>query len=101
MRSIAVSIGLAVASLIVAATWMAWVVSQGTNQVIQPGWPAFKYAAFLLVALLLSLSALLGIKIRPPTNHSAALAIGIAAGLESLLFGFVWMALVFQLFLSP
>src|SRR2546422_114083 len=32
-----VSIGLAVAASVVAAAWMAWVVSQGTNQPIQPG----------------------------------------------------------------
>ena len=73
---------------------MAWVVSQGTNQLIQPGWWAFQYAALLLVAFLTALAALLTVTIRPSANSTGAGAIRVVAGLEILLFGFVWFALV-------
>jgi hypothetical protein len=93
-----VSVGLAAVSLVVAAAWMAWSVGQGTNQFIQPGWWAFRYTALLLVALVLALSAVVSVRIRPPANRTVALAVGVVAGLEGLLFGFVWIALVLQPF---
>jgi len=86
MRWTGVSIGFAVASFVVAAAWMDWVVSQGTNQLIQPGWWAFQYAGALLVALVLAVAALLTVKITKPTNHTVPLTVGVVAGLETLLF---------------
>ena len=94
MRWTAIATGLTFAAFLIAAGWMAWVVSQGTNQVIQPGWWVFRYAAALLAALVIAMAALLAVRIRPPANQTAALAIGIVASLEILLFGVVWLALV-------
>ena len=88
------------AALLIAAGWMAWVVSQGTNQLIQPGWWAFRYAALLLVAFAAALASLLTVTIRPRTNRTAA-AVRVVAGLETLLFGFVWFGLVVFPFSSP
>lgn len=88
------ALGLAVASLVVAAAWQGWVVSQGTNQLIQPGWWAFRYGAVLLLALVLAVAALVTVKLRPPTNRRARLAIEVVAGLEILFFGVVWFSLV-------
>jgi hypothetical protein len=47
------------------------------------------------------MAALLTVKIKKPTSHTVARTVGVVAGLETLLFGFVWMALVFQVFVSP
>jgi hypothetical protein len=94
MGRTAISGGLTIIAFLVAASWTGWVVSQGTNQLIQPGWWAFRYAALLLVALVIALAAVLVVRIKPPANRTAAVAIGVVAGLESLLFGFVWFALV-------
>src|SRR5437870_3622661 len=93
-RWTAVSIGLAVVGFVVAATWMGWVVSQGTNQLIQPGWWAFRYAAPLLIALVLALAALITARIKPQANRKMGIAVGVMAGLDCLLFGFVWLGLV-------
>lgn len=101
MRRTAIAIVLAAAALLVAAGWMAWVVSQGTNQLIQPGWLAFRYAALLLVAFATALAALLNVTIKPPANRTAVAAIRVVAGLEILLFGVVWFALVVMPFPSP
>lgn len=89
MRWTATSVVLAVIAFLVAAVWMVWVVSQGTNQFIQPGWWAFRYAAPLLVALASALAAVFTVRRRPPANMTAAVAIGVVAGLESLVFGVV------------
>ena len=43
MRSAAVGFTLVVAAFLIAAGWMAWVASQGTNQFIEPGLTAFRY----------------------------------------------------------
>jgi hypothetical protein len=88
------AIGLAVASLVIAAAWQGSVVSQGTNQLIQPGWWAFRYGAVLLLALVLAVAALVTVKLRPPTHRRARLAIEVVAGLEILFFGVVWFSLV-------
>jgi len=68
-RWTAASIGLAVVAFVVAATWMGWVVSQGTDQLIQPGWWAFRYAAPLVIALVLALAALITARIKPQANR--------------------------------
>ncbi len=94
MRWTAIAIGLALAAFLVAGGWMAWVVSQGTNQVIQPGWWAFRYAAALLAAFVIAMAALVTVRSRPPGNQTTALAVGVVATLEILLFGVVWFALV-------
>jgi hypothetical protein len=101
MRRTAIATVLAAAALLVATVWMACVVSQGTNQPIQPGWWAFRYAALLLVAFAAALGSLLAVTIRPPANRSATTAIQVVAGLETLLFGVVWFALVVMPLSSP
>ena len=100
MRWTIAEIGLASAALVIASTWMAWVVSQGTNQVIQPGWWAFRYAAPLLVALLMAVAAFAAVRFKPPVNQTAGLAIGVVSGLEILLFGVVWYSLAVMPFPS-
>jgi succinate dehydrogenase hydrophobic anchor subunit len=92
------SIGLAASSLGLASAWQGWVIRQGTNQLIQPGWWAFRYGAVLLLALVLAVAGLVTVKLRPPTNRRARLAIEVVAGLEILLFGVVWFSLVIMPF---
>ena len=94
MRWIATSAGLTITAFAVAAAWMVWVISQGTNQEIQPGWSAFRYAAPLLGALVSSVAAFVTVMIGPEPKRGASVAIGVVAGLESMLFGFVWAGLV-------
>jgi len=91
MRRTALAIVLAAVALLVATGWMTWVIGQGTIQVVEPSWEAFRYAAPLLVAFVIALSALLTVTIRPPTNRRAT-AVRFVAGLETLLFGVVWFA---------
>jgi hypothetical protein len=73
---------------------MAWVVGQGTNQLIQPGWSSFRYAVGLGIALGLAIAALLVRNSTPPANQTVSLTIGVVAGLEVCVFGFVWLGLV-------
>jgi len=94
------AIALAVVALLVAGGWMLWVVSQGTNQFIEPGWSAFRYAAALLLAFAFAIAAVITVKLREPANRRITLAVGVIAGLEGLLFGFVWFALVVMPFPS-
>ena len=93
--------GLVIASLVCASAWMAWVAGQGTDQLIQPGWWAFRYAALLLLALVMALAALIIATIRAPANRSAGLAIRVVSGLEILFFGLVWFSLVVMPLSSP
>jgi hypothetical protein len=88
------SIGLAGSSLGLASAWQGWVIMQGTNQLIQPGWWAFRYAALLLAALALAVVALVMATRRPPADPRVGLAIRVVCGLEILLFGVVWFSLV-------
>ena len=83
-----------VAAFVIAAAWMAWVVSQGTNQFVEQGWPSFRYAAALSVALVIAMAALVTVNVRPPANRTLRLAVGVAAGLEILVFGVFWFSLV-------
>lgn len=111
MRWTAAAIGMTVAAFVVAAGWMAWVISQGTNQVIvitegppnfmEHEWWAFRYAAGLLAAFPIAVAAIVTVNIRPPVNQTLRLAIGVVAGLEILVFGFVWFALVVMPLSSP
>ena len=104
MRWTAFAIGMIVAALVIAAAWMAWVISQGTGQVItitisptppsRPVWWAFQYAAALLVALVIAIAALVTVNVRPPANRVLRIAVGVVAALEVLVFGVVWFALV-------
>jgi hypothetical protein len=94
MRWIAASAGLTIVGFAVAAVWMVWVISQGTNQEIQPGWSAFRYSAPLLGALVSSVAAFVTVMISPEPKRGVSVAIGVVAGLESMLFGFVWAFLV-------
>src|SRR5260370_17387913 len=94
MRWTATSGGLVVGALLVAAAWQGWVISQGTSQLIQPGWRAFRYATPLLVALVMALAGLITVRIRPPANRTTALTIGVMARLQFLLFALVWFSLV-------
>jgi hypothetical protein len=94
MRWIAASAGLAIAGFAVAAAWMVWVISQGTNQEIQPGWSAFRYSVPLLVALISSVAAFVTVMVSPGPKRGASVAIGVVAGLESMLFGLVWAGLM-------
>jgi TRAP-type C4-dicarboxylate transport system permease small subunit len=94
VRWTGVAIGLTVAAFVIAAAWMAWVISQGTNQFIVQGWPSFRYAAALSVALVIAVAALVTVNVRPPANRTFRLAVGVAAGLEILVFGAVWFSLV-------
>jgi hypothetical protein len=100
------AIAMTVAAFVIAAGWLAWVVSQGTNQTItitiivsptsptRPAWWAFQYSAALLVALILAVAALITLRVRPPANATLRIAIGVVAGLEVLVFGVVWFSLV-------
>ena len=100
------AIGMTLASFVVAAAWMAWVISQGTGQVIDitvtQGAPqfwesegrAFRYAATLLAAFIIAVAALVILIVRPPANRRLRLATGVVAGLEVLVFGFIWFSLV-------
>ena len=90
----ATSAGLTIAGFAVAAAWMVWVISQGTNQEIQPGCAAFRYSAPLLVALVSSVAALVTVMVSPEPKRAISVAIGVVAGLESMLFGVVWAFLV-------
>src|SRR5690242_6221764 len=90
MRWITASAGLTVAGLAIATAWMAWVISQGTNLEIQPGWSAFRYSAPLLVALVSSLAAFVTAMASPEPKRRGLIAIGVVVGLQSVLFGFVW-----------
>jgi hypothetical protein len=81
MRRTAIETVLAAAALPVAAGWVGWVVSQGTNQLIHPGWWAFRYAALLLVAFVTALAALLTVMIRPPADPRPAAGIPGRGGL--------------------
>ena len=94
MRWTAATAGLTIVGLAVATTWMVWVISQGTNQEIQPGWSAFRYAAPLLGALVSSVAAFVTVMVSPEPKPKALVPIGVVAGLESMLFGFVWAGLV-------
>ncbi|HEY8796559.1 MAG TPA: hypothetical protein VIO85_01705 [Candidatus Dormibacteraeota bacterium] len=106
MRWTAFAIGMTVAALVIAAAWMAWVISQGTDQPItititvsptppsRPVWWAFRYAAALLVALVIAIAALTTVNVRPPANRALRIAVGVVAGLEVLVFGVVWFSLV-------
>src|SRR5258708_39992976 len=94
MRWTATSGGLVVGALLVAAAWQGWVISQGTSQLIQPGWRAFRYATPLLVALVMAFAGLITVRIRPPANRTTALTIGVMAGLELLLFCLGWVLLL-------
>jgi hypothetical protein len=104
VRGIGIAIGLTVAAFVIAAAWMAWVISQGTGQVItitisptppsRPVWWAFQYAAALLVALVIAIAALVTVNVRPPANRSLQIAVGVVAALEVLVFGVVWFSLV-------
>src|SRR5260370_41324425 len=97
MRWRASSGGLVVGALLVAAALQGWVISQGTSQLIQPGWRAFRYATPLLVALVMALAGLIPVRIRPPANRTTALTIGVMAGLVLLLFCVV----LFSFFVMP
>jgi|SRR5579859_1570720 len=88
------SAGLAGAGFAAAAAWMVWVVSQGTNQEIEPGWSALRYSAPLLGALVSSVAAFVTVMVSPEPKRKASIAIGAVAGLESVLFGLVWAGLV-------
>jgi len=94
MRWTAASVGLAAAGFAIAGAWMVWVVSQGTNQEIQPGWSALRYSAPLLGALVSSVAAFVTAMVSPEPKRKASVAIGVVAGLESMLFGLVWACLV-------
>ena len=94
MRSAAVGATLVSAAFLIAAGWMVWVASQGTNQLIEPGVSAFRYSAALFIALALTVAAVVTIRLQPPTNPKVALAIGVVGGLQALLFGVVWFAMV-------
>jgi hypothetical protein len=94
MRWTVASAGLTLTGFAVAAAWMVWVISQGTNQEIQPGWSAFRYSAPLLGALVCSVAAWVTVVVNPQPKRWASVAIGVVAGLESMLFGFVWAFLV-------
>ena len=112
MRWTAAAIGMTVAAFVVAAGWMVWVISQGTNQVIditvgppsqfmEHEWWAFRYAAGLLAAFIIGVAAIVTVTVRPPVNQTLRLAVGVVAGLETLVFGFVWFALVVMPLSSP
>src|SRR6266576_3948783 len=67
VRWTGVTIGLTVAAFVIAAGWMAWVVSQEPITITitvsptppsRPAWWAFQYAAVLLVALIVAIAAL-------------------------------------------
>lgn len=73
---------------------MVWVASQGTNQLLTPGVSAFRYSAALFIALVLTIAALVTIRLQPPTNPKVGLAIGVVGGLQAMLFGVVWFSLV-------
>ena len=94
MRWTAASAGLSAAALAVAAAWMAWVINQGTNQELQPGWSALRYSAPLLVALVSSVAGFVTVMASPEPRARASVAIGVVACLESVLFGVVWAGLV-------
>ena len=102
MRWTAFAIGMTTAAFVIAAGWMAWVLRRPTTITItvsptapsRPVWWAFQYAAALLVALILAVAALITLRIRPPANRTLRIAIEVAAGLEILVFGVVWFALV-------
>ena len=94
MRPAAVGVTLVIAAFLIAAGWVAWVASQGNNQFIEPGLAAFRYSAALFLALVLTTSAVVTIRLRPPNNPRVASAIGVLGGLQALLFGVVWFTLV-------
>jgi len=102
MRWTAFSIGMTAAAFLITAGWMAWVLSQPITITItvsptapsRPVWWAFQYAAALLVALILAVAALITLRVRPPANRTLQIAIGVVAGLEILVVGVVWSALV-------
>ena len=73
---------------------MGWVISQGTNQELQPGWPAFRYAAPLLAAFVSSVAAVATVMVSPGPKRTASVLIGAVASIESMLFGVVWALLV-------
>lgn len=100
MRWTGVAIAMTAASFVIAAGWMAWVVSQPITITItvsptspsRPAWWAFQYAAALLVALIFAVAALITLRVRPPANRTLRIAIGVVAGLEVLVFGVVWFS---------
>ena len=103
MRWTAFAIGMTVAALVIAAGWMAWVVSQEPITITitvsptppsRPAWWAFQYAAPLLVALVIAIAALVTVNVRPPANRALRIAVGVVAGLGVLVFGVVWFSLV-------
>lgn len=102
MRWTAFAIGMTVAALVIAAGWMAWVVSQPITITItvsptppsRPAWWAFQYASALLVALVIAIVALVTVNVRPPANRALRIAVGVVSGLEALVFGVVWFSLV-------
>jgi hypothetical protein len=94
MRWTVASVGLAGVGFAIAAAWMVWVVSQGTNQEIEPGWSALRYSAPLLGALVSSVAAFVTVMVSPQPKRKASIVIGAVAGLDSMLFGLVWAGLV-------
>lgn len=98
MRWTVASIGMAGGASLLAAAWMAWVISQGTGQFIEQGWPALRYAAPLAAALVIAVGALVTVNVRPPAKSTLRVAIGVTAGLEILVFGVFWFSLVFGVF---
>jgi hypothetical protein len=103
MRWTAFAIGMTVAALVIAAGWMAWVVSQEPITITitvsptppsRPAWWAFQYAAALLVALIVAIAALVTVNVRPPANRALRIAVGVIAGLEVLVFGLIWFSVV-------
>src|SRR5215510_4990517 len=93
MRSLAVPVGLVAAALLIAGVWMSWVVGQGTGQLIESGWPAFRYGAALLVALLAAIAGLIALRASPSTHRRLRLAVGVIGNVEVILFGIVWFTL--------
>jgi len=102
MRWTAFAIGMTAAAFVIAAGWIGWILSQPITITItvsptapsRPVWWAFQYAAALLVALILAVAALITLRVRPPANRTLRIAIGVVAGLEILVVGVVWAALV-------
>lgn len=94
MRWTVASLSLTTAALSVFTAWMIWVVSQGSNQEIEPGLPAFRYSLPLFCALVASVAAFVTVMVRRPPRGGALGAIGVVAALESALFAVLWFALV-------
>ena len=105
MRWTAAAIGMTVAAFVVAAAWVASiisqanqgiviVISQGTVPFMQHEWWAFRYTGALLAALIIAVAAFITVILRPPASRKLRRAVGVAAGLEILVFGVVWFSIV-------